>query len=83
MKMKIIRSVLLGIIGITSIIIGVDTHNFVDNWEGSIVKYDEKGKAHTDAGVYFGSQGLRHIFILGGAALIVCAIPTNLKNKED
>lgn len=81
--MKLIRSILLGLIGIVSIIIGVDSHNFVDNWEGNIVKYDEKGEAHNDGGVFFGPQGFRYVFILGGAALIAFAIPTNIKKKED
>ncbi|GEM_PF-4043420 len=79
--MKIIRSILLGVIGIVSILLGLVDYNSKISYNGDY--YDSNGVIK--GGIYLDASdhGRPILFILGGAVLIVCAIPTNLKKKEN
>lgn len=79
--MKVIRSILFIAIGIVSIILGSDSYNSETYYNGEC--YDANGysigtKIHIDS--Y--DRGRSLLFILGGATLIVFAIPTNIKYKK-
>ena len=92
--MKIIRSILFALLGICCIITGSQIYN---SNIGELYPYKEYGgDAFTgiqNAEVQTGglvrlqsviiSQGIGCILIFGGAAFIICAIPTNLKKTED
>ena len=91
--MRIIRSVLLAIVGILSIGMGIH-YNSMDL--GELSPYKEYGgdaftgiqnaEVQTGGLVRLQSQlireGIANIFIFAGLTMIVCAIPTNLKKKE-
>ena len=79
--MKIIRSILLGVIGIVSILLGLVDYNSKITYNGDY--YDSNGVIKGDIYLAASDHGRPILFILGGAVLIVCAIPTNLKKKED
>lgn len=92
--MRIVRSVLFALLGLWSILTGIRGYN---SDLGELYPYKEYGgDAFTgiqNAEVQTGglvrlqshiiSQGLGSILIFGGIAFIICAIPTNLKKKED
>ena len=79
--MKIIRSILLGVIGIVSILLGMNASNSEIIYNGDY--YDSNGVIKGGIHLAASDKGRPTLFILGGAVLIVCAIPTNLKKKED
>ena len=78
MNTKLIRSILLAVVGSVSIFLGlIQDPKIIYNGE----YYDayDVSKIHLEAR----DKGRPTLFILGGAVLIVCAIPTNLKKKEN
>ena len=92
--MKILRSILLLLIGIFTICAGVDiSHETL----GELASYKEYGgdaftgiqnaEVQTGGLVRLQSQLIREsvstFFYIIGAIIIVCAIPTNLKRKEE
>lgn len=80
--MKIIRSILFIAIGIVSIILGTDSYNSETYYNGEY--YNANGNSiGTKIHVSSHDRGRSLLFILGGAVLIVCAIPANLKKKEE
>lgn len=77
--MKILRSVLFVAIGVVSIVLATTTSFW---YHGHL--YDENHKTIANFG--FSPQNLTEgqlLLILGGATLIVCAIPTNIKRKKE
>ena len=79
MNTKLIRSILLAVVGSVSIFLGliqdpkiIYNGDYIDGYYGV-------SKIHLEAR----DKGRPTLFILGGAVLIVCAIPTNLKKKEN
>lgn len=92
--MKILRSILLALIGIACIMNGIQVYK---SDIGGMASYKEYGgDAYTgiqNAEVQTGglvriqsdilAKGLGSIMIFGGLTIIVFAIPTNLKKKED
>lgn len=92
--MKILRSILLALIGIACIITGIKE---LDHDVGSMTFHEiYRGDAYTgiqnaisDVTLLVAQQnrilvyGLGYIMIFGGATLIVCAIPTNLSQKGE
>lgn len=79
--MKIIRSILLGVIGIVSILLGLNASNSEIIYNGDY--FDSNGVITGGIHLAGSDKGRPTLFILGGAVLIVCAIPTNLKKKEN
>lgn len=79
--MKIIRSILLAIIGVVSIILGLNAENSEIICNGDY--YDANGVIKGGIHLAASDKGRPTLFILGGAVLIACAIPTNLKKRED
>lgn len=79
--MKIVRSILLVLIGIVSIVIGCN--NLVGFYEvGDAYTYID-GRKHIEWSFeYPSNKSLSYIMILGGAALIVFSIPTSFNKKE-
>jgi len=92
--MKILRSILLVLVGIACLMTGIQVYK---SDIGRMASYKEYGgDAYTgiqNAEVQTGglvriqsdilAKGLGSIMIFGGLTLIICAIPTNLKKKED
>lgn len=92
--MRVLRSTLLALVGVACLLTGIQVYN---SNIGGMASYQEYGgDAYTgiqNAEVQTGglvriqsdiiAKGFGSIMIFGGIALIVCAIPTNLKRKED
>ena len=92
--MKILRSIFFALVGIACFMTGIQVYK---SDIGGMSSYQEYGgDAFTgiqNAEVQTGglvriqsdilAKGLGSIMIFGGLTLIVCAIPTNLKRKED
>lgn len=81
MNTKLIRSILLAVIGSVSIFLGLNAENSEIIYNGDY--YDANGVVKGGIHLAASDKGRPTLFILGGAVLIVCAIPTNLKKKED
>jgi len=84
--MKIVRSILLMAIGVASILIGtIVIEPYQVRNEGAFYIVDSNGEEHGQNFFWYNSntEHWKYVFILGGAALIVCAIPTNLKKKGE
>ena len=92
--MKILRSILLALIGIACIITGIKeldastaTITFYEKYRGDAYTgiqnaiCDVTRKVHEQTWIL--KEGLGYILIFGGATLIVCAIPTNLSQKGE
>lgn len=80
--MKILRSILLAAIGIVSIVLGTDSYNSETYYNGEY--FDANGNnVGTKVHISSYDRGRTLLFILGGASLIVYAIPTNLKRKDN
>ncbi len=77
--MKILRSILLAAIGVVLIVLGTNDANLTSTYTVC-----EMGKGRTDTWIKEEHNEMKELlFILGGATLIVCAIPTNLKRKKE
>lgn len=92
--MRILRSILLALIGVACLLTGIQVYK---SNVGEMASYQEYGgDAYTgiqNAEVQTGglvriqsdimAKGFGSIMIFGGITLIVCTIPTNLRNKEE
>jgi len=92
--MKILRSILLVLVGFGCLITGIQVYN---SHVGEMASYKEYGgEAYTgiqNAEVQTGglvrlqsdiiAKGLGSIMIFGGITMIVCAIPVNIQKKKE